>query len=207
MQFVFMLKKFKLLVILFSVLLISCSEEKQDISEIKICKFKQNPNLIEEKRELKELAFTVGIPKTFTELDSALFEKYSPAILDLVADTKLKIEPHQIYYSDSLSTLLFLSRVFLPDSLDSKQQLSYFNSLLDMHFDSFQLSKSEFEKDSVLFTQYIIKSDYMIYFKFLFQSKEKQFNSIDFITNKNNFNDKTTTFIEATIASITINKK
>jgi hypothetical protein len=107
-----MLKKFKLLVILFSVLLISCSEEKQDISEIKICKFKQNPNLIEEKRELKELAFTVGIPKTFTELDSALFEKYSPAILDLVADTKLKIEPHQIYYSDSLSTLLFLSRVF-----------------------------------------------------------------------------------------------
>ena len=100
-----------------------------------------------------------------------------------------------------------MSRVFLPDSLDSKQQLSYFNSLLDMHFDSFQLSKSEFEKDSVLFTQYIIKSDYMIYFKFLFQTKEKQYNSIDFITNKNNFNDTTSSFIEATIASLKINRK
>lgn len=202
-----MFKKLILLVIIFSIVLASCSKEEQEISKIKICKFKQNPNLIEEQKEFKELAYTVGIPKTFTDIDSVLFEKYSPLILNLVADTKLKIEPQQIYYSDSLSTLLFMSRVFLPDSLDSKQQLSYFNSLLDMHFDSFQLSKSEFEKDSVLFTQYIIKSDYMIYFKFLFQTKEKQYNSIDFITNKNNFNDTTSSFIEATIASLKINRK
>ncbi len=206
MQFVYMLKKIILSVIIFSVLFNACSQKEEEISLVKTYRFKQNPNLIEEKREYNELGFSIGIPKTFTELDSVLFEKYSPIILDLIADSKLKIEPQQIFFSDTLSTLLFISKVFLPDSLDGKEQISFFDRLLDKHFDSFQLSKSQFEQDSVQFEQYIIKSDYMIYFKFLFQTKEKQYNSVDFIMNKKNFNDSTKSFIEAAISSIKMKK-
>ncbi|HPI21022.1 MAG TPA: hypothetical protein PKY56_11690 [Candidatus Kapabacteria bacterium] len=201
-----MLKKIILSVIIFSVLFNACSQKEEEISLVKTYRFKQNPNLIEEKREYNELGFSIGIPKTFTELDSVLFEKYSPIILDLIADSKLKIEPQQIFFSDTLSTLLFISKVFLPDSLDGKEQISFFDRLLDKHFDSFQLSKSQFEQDSVQFEQYIIKSDYMIYFKFLFQTKEKQYNSVDFIMNKKNFNDSTKSFIEAAISSIKMKK-
>jgi len=206
MQFVYMFKKIILAVIIFSVFFNACSKKEEEISEVKTYRFKQNPNLLEEEREYKELGFSLGIPKTFTELDSLLFEKYSPLLLDLIADSQLKIEPQQIFFSDTLSTLLFISKVFLPDSLDIKQQITFFNSLLEKHFDSFQLSKSEFEQDSTHFEQYIIKSDYMIYFKFLFQTKEKQYNSVDFIMNKRSFNDSTTSFIEAAISSIKMKK-
>jgi len=201
-----MFKKIILAVIIFSVFFNACSKKEEEISEVKTYRFKQNPNLLEEEREYKELGFSLGIPKTFTELDSLLFEKYSPLLLDLIADSQLKIEPQQIFFSDTLSTLLFISKVFLPDSLDIKQQITFFNSLLEKHFDSFQLSKSEFEQDSTHFEQYIIKSDYMIYFKFLFQTKEKQYNSVDFIMNKRSFNDSTTSFIEAAISSIKMKK-
>ncbi len=206
MQFVYMFKKIILAVIIFSVFCNACSHKEEEISERKTYRFKQNPSLIEEERAFKELGFSIGIPKTFTELDSVLFEKYSPLLLDLIADSQLKIEPQQIFFSDTLSTLLFISKVFLPNSLDGTQQISFFNRLLEKHFDSFQLSKSQFEQDSVHFEQYIIKSDYMIYFKFLFKTKEKQYNSVDFVINRKSFNDSTKSFIEAAISSIKLKK-
>lgn len=188
--------------VIFTLFLFSCSQKKEDSSEIKTHKFKQNPHLIEEESSFRELGFSFGIPKTFAELDSFLFEKYSPLLLDLTFDPKLKIEPLKAFFSDSISTLLFISKVNLPDSLNSKQQINFLNNVVEKHFDSFQFSKTEFRQDSILINQWIIRSNSFVYLKFLFPSKGKHFNSIDFIVDKNSFNEISSDFIEAAISSI-----
>lgn len=135
-------------------------------------------------------------PKNWNEVSDQVFSRIKNGLQSINYDSSgLTINPLNLYCTDSLKGILSLSSV---EGMKSPEE---YEKILSEKFGAENVKSTNYMKDDIQITQFLVETNKQVIFKIVFRSTRKNILQFDYITDRNSYMDMVKS-IESSIGSI-----
>jgi hypothetical protein len=198
-------KSFYLLVIILSIILVSCSDNEKLPGSEQILLFEIDDKLLSDSVQLPAYNLKFNPPKNWEPISKGLFDSLVQKIQTQQLSDSIKIIPLHVFFSELNQSILNVSAVEIQSSnlentIDQFEQREIDKAGIQ------NFKRADFVKDSLSVTQFLIEENNLIIFKIFVRINQNRIAEFDYIVPKNIYAGEIKS-IESSIGSIKLTNK